>query len=187
MALGRAIGGFLVFSPVYRGPDSTTAQRRKNLRGLVCGVYQIGTILEQATDTSAAFRSGVELKLIDPAAPPGAQTLYTRAAPSAEMVYERTLDLGAGRSWIVMAGPNAAFVAGRRTWQPHAAVLVSMLFTLGIVGYLRVISSRADAVRGLVEERTRDLSRATARLERQKNILQSVLDNLGDGPPAPRA
>ena len=75
----------------------------------------------------------------------------------------------------------AAWMVRQHIWQHYAALVVGLVLTACMAVYLRMTGSHARAVEQLVETRTQDLVEANEQLDEQRGILQSVLDNLGDG------
>lgn len=169
--------GFLVFAPVFRGDPSTVPGRRDSLRGFLLGVYRVDTIVAKALGPAGP---GFALRLAD-----RSQTLYvsesTGETADSEAHSEYGLEGAIGSRWTITAWPTEAYFASRRTLQPFAALAIGLGFTVVVVGYMCALAGRSGAVHGLVAERTSELTEANERLERQRAILQSILDNLGDG------
>jgi PAS domain S-box-containing protein len=167
--------GFLVYLPTHRG-EVTPA----TLDGFVVGVYRIPDIFEVALGDGG---DGLVLTLVDTAA--GDRVIYRHAgvedAATVEAPERRRKLPVAGQDWAVKATPSHEYLSARRSWLPQIGFVVGLLLTAMLVAYVRVSSSRARAVEDLVEMRTRDLRDANERLERQRQLLQSILDHLGDG------
>ncbi len=172
------LSGFLVALPVHA--------KNGDLSGFVVAVYVVDEIVAQAARHGTVDMEGLEVELADAAAPPALDRLYNRPfaqsdSPSAVVgPVVATIDV-AGRPWRLRATPSAAYVAARRGDRP-LSVLLAGLFLTSVVGFfLELLGFRANAVKRLVLTRTADLTRANASLEEQRSVLQSVLDNLGDG------
>ena len=78
--------------------------------------------------------------------------------------YTRTLDF-AGRRWVVEAWPETTGLKASAHWEPWAALIAGLGFTLLLVAYLALNLERERNVLTLVEERTRDLSLANQDLQ----------------------
>jgi PAS domain S-box-containing protein len=175
--------GFLVCLPVYRGQPGSAADRRATLEGFMVGVYRIADIFDAALGVAEGTWGDIDISLTDDA--DGNRTLYRRdgttGAPATPGVEHRSRLAVAGRDWTVVASPAAGYFAVRRSWMPQIGFAVGLLLTGILAAYVHVSASRARAVERLVEARTRDLRDANERLEQQRGVLQSILDNLGDG------
>jgi len=168
--------GFLVVLPVHRGEIPGP-------RGFMLAVFSVREIVEQATRLATFDVTGLRFDLLDDAT---AESLYSlpfeggeqpaRAVEGAELSIEV-----AGRSWRLRATPSVTYVASRRSGRPLTAFLVGIGLTFVVGLCLTVLQRRTRAVERIVEARTADLTRANASLDEQRRVLQSVLDNLGDG------
>ncbi len=176
--------GFLVFLPVHSEPDEGAGAASPDAVGFVVGVYQVRELFRAAQ----VGGRGVDVALLDGPLATGGRVIHREQpadfAPSAgnggTIEYRQALDV-AGRSWTVLARPSAEYIASRRSWKVHGAFVACMLAGAMLAAYAHVSSGRTRAVERLVAARTQDLREANERLDRQREILQSVLDNLGDG------
>ena len=168
---------FFVVHPVYRGADGS-AERPETLAGLALGAYRVQGLLASL----ACPGSDVILTVVDDGGPGEGRVIHRGAGEvAAEPIEERGSIWVAGRLWTVIARPARGFVTLRRTEQPQLTLGLGLLATAAFVAYGRVSARRQGRIEQLVERRTHDLSEANERLEEQRKILQSVLDNLGDG------
>jgi len=78
--------GFLVFLPVYKAgePHDTVPSRRRNLEGVIAGVFQTDTIFDAILDKTVLPRN-VDLYLYPANADQDAPSLYARAGDGGEM------------------------------------------------------------------------------------------------------
>jgi two-component system sensor histidine kinase UhpB len=167
---------FLVALPVHRdelpGP-----------RGFMLAVFSVGAIVEQATRHATFDVAGLQFDLLDDVTNEQLYSLPFQAdeqAAQAVEAAELSIEV-AGRSWRLRATPSETYVASRRNGRPINAILVGIGLTLVVGSCLTVVHRRTRAVERIVESRTADLTRANASLDEQRRVLQSVLDNLGDG------
>jgi PAS domain S-box-containing protein len=176
--------GFLVFLPVYDGEPVSTEDRRVALKGFLAGVFRVEDIFAAAPGIAHAEAANVALRLLDEAPDGSARDLLRRDSvgePPAEGV-EHGLGFDvAGRRWRIVARPGDQYRAARESWEPYSILVLGVLLTGTLAAWMRVSTTRARAVAELVDSRTRDLREANEQLEQQRNLLQSILDNLGDG------
>lgn len=176
--------GFLVFLPVYDKGDSPTSagQRRNSLKGFALAVYRIRDLVSAAlvqTD-SAAF----DVSLFDLAAPDTEQLLVSRtgsrtalppsisgqaAARQAGPHFVRRFDV-AGRRWMVLCTPTAAYLAGYASSAALAFLVLGLLFTAAVVAYLLNAAGRHEQVERLVATRTKELRQAQDELVKNERL-----------------
>jgi PAS domain S-box-containing protein len=176
--------GIIVFLPVYDGEPETAARRIAAVRGFIGGVFLIDDIFEAAPAIARAEAQNVEMVLRDESPGEAGYVIHRSGAvtPPAPADIERRASLEvAGRRWTVVAKPGDKYRSARRSWEPYAVLLLGLLLTGSLAGYVRVSTTRTRAVEKVVDSRTQDLREANERLEQQRNLLQSILDNLGDG------
>lgn len=193
--------GYLLFFPVYDRslPTQTIAARRIALRGFVLGVFRVGDQVEALL--SGLSPGGITIYLFDVSASAESSLLYlqeSRLAPNSDATTPATLtELQSGlhhsttfnvgdRTWVVMAVPSAdTFVV--HLWIPLTAAGGLLAFSLLLALYLSNVQRRAIRVEELVDERTRLLTQAEARIRAvfdtatdaiitidQKGLIQSV-------------
>ncbi len=148
---------FLLFLPVYRKgvPVDTVEERRRNLRGVLVGVFRISDTVEDAL--SELQPKGIDLLISDQSAPEGERFLYfhssrTRMDPvpvaeavvdhSGSMQFVTTFEVG-GRSWAIRATPAPFFLSSHTTGKPLYGLMVGMLFTGLFAAYLVVAARRS--------------------------------------------
>lgn len=176
--------GMVVFLPVYDGEPETEADRIAAIRGFVVGVFVIGDIFEAAPGIARAEAANAELILRDDSPGDNGHVLHRggAVAPPSSAGIERSAGLDvAGRRWTVVAKPGDKYRSARRSWEPYSVLFLGLLVTGSLVGYVRVSITRTRAVERVVDARTQDLREVNERLEQQRNLLKSILDNLGDG------
>ncbi len=128
---------FVVFAPVYaRAAESptTVAERRRDLRGFVMGVYSLTGLVNEGSVDARIASERTDLRIEDLSAPQGGRLRLSQTAPVADParlgVYAVPLDM-AGRDWIITVMPTEAFVAANLAtayrWVLPAGLLVSVL------------------------------------------------------------
>jgi len=162
--------GFLVTMPIYDDGAALPA-------GVIVGVYRARDVAAMAGTPA----SGVSLRFSD-VEPHGEPLSFTLGEPveAAEITVERQLSL-AGRSWRIVGEATHEYVSQRRSRESLFVTGLGLLLTLVTAFWFRMSSLRSRAVARLVESRTEELTRVNEDLDRQRGILQSILDNLGDG------
>ncbi len=137
--------GFLVFSPVYRQglPHDSVETRRRNLEGVVAGVFQTTRVLDAILDKEILPQS-VDLFLYPADASDDAEPLYSRASGSKMLSREAVRGLPHWSSQVVVGDANwqlfvvpsaASLVDYQRSW--IAAALIGLLFA-AVLAYMWV-------------------------------------------------
>lgn len=176
--------GVVVFLPVHDGEPKTGADDATAIRSFIAGVFVIGDIFEATPAIARAEAANVEMLLQDDSPGQDGHVIHRggAVAPSTPGGVEHRVTLEvAGRRWSMVAKPGDAYRAARTSWEPYSVLIFGLLLTGSLVGYVRVSRTRTRAVEKLVDAGTQDLREVNERLEEQRNLLQSILDNLGDG------
>ena len=167
--------GFLLMAPVYEDPQPRTlAERRRQFRGVVQGVFEIETLVSSIE----LLGSEVDLAILDQ--PDGAPNglgphLYssrqdlTRPLSGDEQIIETSLTVG-GRTWTIRTSPGAASMAGDvADAMPAIVVFAGGLLTLALaLTAYTVFDSRDQAARAAAE--------ATAGMRAQADRLREARD-----------
>jgi PAS domain S-box-containing protein len=174
--------GFLCFAPVHRPNPASTAKepRPATVAGFCVGVFRIRAIVEHALKSER--RPGVNLALFDVTQPGGSNLLYHRSAahpPEAPPSGVPTLGKGlqhraqldvAGRSWLIVSTPSAAYRAAFPRWQSWSTlgggVLLMFFLSLSFIQHRRY----ADSLESRVARRTQELARAYRDIEGEINV-----------------
>lgn len=135
--------GFIVFQPVYHGPEATVEERRVSLIGFATAVFRIGDLIE----LTLGRRSGnpVALTVLDQE---DGSRLYrqdglrTESAPS----WETFLDV-AGRKWTLKFEPTPAFPRSNSDLLPWGALAAGLAVTGLTVAYLLGTARRTADMR----------------------------------------
>lgn len=165
--------GFIVFHPVFRDSDqaTTAALRQKSLLGYVAAIVRINTLIPPALKS---FRtSEIDILITDVTDPADPLEFYTAISNSGS-AYAHSLAVArdisfAGRRLSINIMPSEAFLLRHRSLQSWFVLAGGLLFCSFLGGFLLLISGRAQHVRDLVEQRTKEL---TAILE---NAVESIL------------
>jgi PAS domain S-box-containing protein len=174
--------GFLVFVAVYQQgkPLATIQERRAALEGFAVGVFQAGTVVEEALQRVEPI--GLSLALLDHSTPAGRQLMYRRndnlkedhswksmlfaAPPTATNTFAF-----AGRQWSMEAIASPVYVARHcptSYWLVlPAGLLLAVLATL----YVGTLLSSRERMDHLVAGRTAELCQA-------QEMLRLVLDSI---------
>jgi PAS domain S-box-containing protein len=174
----------LVFVPVPGESGDPAPERPRPPHGFIAGLYDLHDMIEAAPGIAGALSSGIALRFVDRTPPGEAREFYRAgevASPSDESADHRVGLEVAGRQWEIVADPGGPYRSARRAWEPWAVLLLGLLGTGALVAYVRIATTRARTTDRVIEERTADLREANERLDRQRELLQSILDNLGDG------
>jgi PAS domain S-box-containing protein len=176
--------GVVVFLPIYHGEPMTAADCIAAIRGFIVGVFVIDDIFDAAPGIARAEAANVEMLLRDDSPGQDGHVIHRGGAVAPPtptgIQYRASLDV-AGRHWSIVAKPGDKYRSARRSWQPYSVLFLGLLLTGSLAGYVRVSTTRTRAVESLVDARTQDLREVNERLEQQRSLLQSILDNLGDG------
>ncbi len=182
--------GYLLFMPVYdhEMPIGTVTDRRTSLQGFVLGVFRIGEQVESFLSPLNA--GGVDIHLFDDSAPEAASFLYyhrSRQTPTSDEVdfatreellakVHLTSTLGvADRTWRVIAVPAAGMFTVQG-WLPWTAAGGMLAFSSLLSFYLLGLQRRSARVEKLVDQRTRMLTLAEARLRAiVDNAVESII------------
>ncbi|HEY2343809.1 MAG TPA: CHASE domain-containing protein, partial [Chthoniobacteraceae bacterium] len=166
--------GFLVFQPLYRGPTRTIADRRTNLQGFAVAVFRIGDLVD-ATLRGIGSRD-VHVSLLDGADHSILFDNGVRNDASAPLSTE-ALDM-AGREWVVVVQPSAAFHPTPLLGSSYTALSAGFLITALLAAYLHSYFRRADEIERRVREATRDLSNEIVERKRIEADLQTEREGL---------
>jgi len=132
--------GFLIFVPIYQGKPRTPAERHKNIKGFVLGVYRIGDILEKSINYAGFSDIPANLWLYDKLGTEDQllhfRESHTGISTNTHLKYEKDLKV-AGRHWTLVAHPSDEYVASYRTWRPYGLLVMGLLFTILLTAYLR--------------------------------------------------
>jgi signal transduction histidine kinase/DNA-binding NarL/FixJ family response regulator len=166
--------GFLVLLPVYRGPSTTVAERRANLRGFAVAVFRIADLVDESL--LAMTEGGIGVSIVDRAA---GMEIYHRdvRAPLESQGWETEMDLH-GRTWILRFTPSANFQSGPFMWQSWATLVAGIAITVLLSSCLWNHRRRVFAVERRVREATSELSNEIAERKRAELALRVARDDL---------
>jgi len=184
---GRSFGPqrCVAIEPVYQQSHLvlTEADRRAGLQGFVVGVLNL-EILGQVVSASHSNRIDVELLDVTTSEPrPLYRTPSSDTAPGssdrgasedAELVWEKPLDLGAGR-WMLRCSAAPNFRGSRSSL---ATLVIGLFVTCCAAVYVRSHQTRFERVSRLVAEKTHDLEVSKAELRSRNEFLSHILASL---------
>ncbi|HYL80193.1 MAG TPA: CHASE domain-containing protein [Candidatus Acidoferrum sp.] len=173
--------GVLVYYAIYRrgAPRDTVEERRNSLRGIVGAVFRIDQLVESSLKELSARR--IDIRLFDEGASAADRLLYSRPSPPKKprwswfgqrlleaqirsgLQWTSSLDLG-GRRWSASITPSAEYVSARVGSKMWANIVLGLVATGLVGGYLLVLMRRTDEVERLVASRTQELQQAHHRL-----------------------
>jgi PAS domain S-box-containing protein len=188
--------GVLIFLPIYRNnsPQTTTEDRRVNLRGFAVGAFRVSDVVEA---TLLGYQHAeIELVLRDTTeqASTGEGTvLYESARSRGPTVHEMTRFYTlwvADRLWSIEVYPAMAFLASQDTWQTWSVLVIGLMLTTLMGAYLLAStrhseeSKRATAELMEAAEESRRHASETARAleslrsseERFRSIAETTAD-----------
>jgi len=160
--------GFLAFIPIYKFRGvSTEEKRRKNLQGLVLGVFRIGDIF--ASSLKGRELNNIQITLLDKTHPLNPTILHQTSIHGKELydevIFSKNLPLIWGRQWSIVASPSKDFFNNRRNVLPISVFISFLLFTAYIALYIHYLSKRAAMIQKTVEEKNQEINEANKKLE----------------------
>jgi diguanylate cyclase (GGDEF)-like protein/PAS domain S-box-containing protein len=190
--------GFVIALPVYQrgAPHDTLEDRRRNLIGVVQGVFQASVLINTILDAATA-PAGLDVSLF--AAKPAPDSLpffvhysrlYDERSPVRSFAeIERGLHWSgnlriADRDWVYVASSRPGGV-GTPSHLGSLAFLIGSLALTGIVGaYLWTVgrnASRLEASNKALDRAVGDLDAANARLRDQNSRFDTAINNISQG------
>jgi CHASE1-domain containing sensor protein len=194
--------GFLILLPVYERdkPLASLADRRRNFRGTVLGVFRPDVMINTAL--TRLEPEGIDVLLYDLSNSGESKSFSFHASRNRKAALtEENNDKGdksrrgcyrselavAGHSWAIDCIPIPDFAARRQTWWPWATLAAGMAFTAMFAAYVmmsldrrafaeRLVHEKRIYARGLetkVHERTEEL-----RLAQEETIQRLVTASL---------
>jgi diguanylate cyclase (GGDEF)-like protein len=167
------------FMAVYRGAYSSAPQTtRTGLMGLCSLAFRVDQLVELSLkDLSPA---GIDLELLDPAAPQGQRSLYYHhsRAPGyvassvlkTGMTFRTPIDAGE-RQWTFVAYPTTRFIAQHRSWQSWTILGGGLLLTALSAFILLARLRRTRQIEAQVGERTQELADEISKHESLERVI----------------
>jgi signal transduction histidine kinase/sensor domain CHASE-containing protein len=173
--------GVHVYWAIYRrgAPRNTIGARRENLRGFVGALFRIDQLVESSLGLLSP--RGIDIAVVDEGAPVGEQALYYHSSSGdnpphlwfgerliegwirSGLHWRGRLDVG-GRRWTVTLTPTPGYVSTHVSWEQWEDLLLGLVSTGFVGGYLLLIMRRTGEVERLVASRTKELEEARDRL-----------------------
>jgi signal transduction histidine kinase len=169
----------LFFVPVYNGSPTNTNERRKSIRGFISGVFRIEDIL-LAAEAHIPSDSMIDILLIDKTDERQTELLHKTDHETAEFIpayrYTKSINLGGGRTWRLVATPSKAYLAEQRSIIPYGSLLLGLFITGGLSHYLTRLAKENERVEQQVRIRTQELqTQSTALTESNANLKREVV------------
>lgn len=174
--------GFLLLLPIYETalPTKTIGERREAFRGWI-----YTPLIGRAFLTGLTHSIGNTLNLIiyDGAESPenlifASQNGETHTTPVFQV--RETLNVG-HRQWRLVWESTPTFERMTSTLEPLLVLFGGLVLTGLFGGFLMVITRRAETVRALVDERTRQLQESRAALQSSEETFRSAMDHASIG------
>ncbi|HSB68014.1 MAG TPA: CHASE domain-containing protein [Candidatus Methylomirabilis sp.] len=179
--LTRGVAGVHVYWPIYRSgsPPSTVEQRREHLRGFVGAIFEIEQLMKSSLGQLTP--QGIDITVFDEGAPEGERVLFQRVSRPEDpprswlwhrlvgdrirsrLDWSRPLEVS-GRRWEVSLTPTAGYVNARIGSEIWDDLLIGLVITSFVGGYLLLLLRRTDEVERLVDSRTLELTQARDQL-----------------------
>jgi PAS domain S-box-containing protein len=172
----------LILLPIYKNGSLIQAveQRRANLLGYVTCVLRHQAMLRHALESYDY--EGLKIQLIDELAPVGRRLLASKDWAEVDGVvalasedspddtgqihWVSSLDVG-GHRWSIHVSPSKQYVTGHRSWAPWGVLVVGLLLSGLLSGFMVQVMGRTIRVQREVKERTADLTHSKENLERE--------------------
>ncbi|MCH8238237.1 MAG: CHASE domain-containing protein, partial [Proteobacteria bacterium] len=189
--------GFLVFQPVYRvdAPTVTVEDRRENLKGFTLGVFRIGDIVESSLAQINEDSLETDFFIFDQSASLENRLLYPKSSEfksrkeiTSPYCLDRPLRVG-GRQWLVTACPQFGNPVLASFWdspwnhrlssvhgQSWAVLVLGLLATILLSGYLRMVLVQRERIARVVAERTDELTQVNKNLKTAKEQAEHAND-----------
>ncbi|ARJ64786.1 hypothetical protein WV31_03400 [Magnetospirillum sp. ME-1] len=179
--------GVLILAPVLASGASSSAEaNRRALTGYVSGVFRLGDLISSESGSKAVSMALplVDIHLFDMSAPDGEKRLFPKTDNRSPEELTSGLHVSdafamAGRSWLLVATPSAAFMSSSRPTASLALLALSLLFTIFYLSVLKGRMTQAERATAVA----REMSRARRRLGEAQRIakLASVELDLDQG------
>ncbi|HKY81661.1 MAG TPA: response regulator [Sphingobium sp.] len=167
-----------VFAPVYDGvaEEMTVDERRAHFKGFVVAVLRIGDVIQSAVDLTP--REGVDLYLLDSAAPPARRVLLSILSPGSdrkrrpgtgaemagELFHSSSLVIG-DSVFTIYSAATSGYGRKRLTSTPTIALAGGLAVTLILTIYLITLANQRARIEQVVAQRTAELRGLNTRLE----------------------
>ena len=159
--------GFLVFAPVYR-PGAVQPSDR-SLAGVASAVFRVQDLVGPALDDLPA--EGLDVTVLDKS-DNNRVILQSGHGQKLDAFAQRATLSVAGRNWEVVLTPSPAFLNARQSGQSRTVLLMTLLATVALAGYLYAGFRRTAEIEWRVAVRTRQLSREVADRKRAEELAR---------------
>lgn len=154
--------GVIVYQPVYRKAEylSTAAARQQALIGYATAIIRVNELIPPALISFTATDFEIQITDVTDTSTPVIFFSYHAKPASAyaqSLEIKRQLAFG-GRHLLVSVIPSETFLLEHRSLQSWFVLVGGLLFCSFLGGFLLLITGRAQHVRDLVEQRTKELA-----------------------------
>lgn len=193
---------FLV--PLYDdalGSSPSIEERRQHLRGFAGGTFELSELAAAALakDVSAPplkwrlrQRGIPKLEIVSPTGTPPPPTRLRTHVLGEEAVH--TLDV-ADQQWELVLEPTPEYLADQPHWATWVVLGAGLIFTVLVGAGTLIMTGRTMTIKAEVQARTEELAQINAKLaaevcdhirteealDREREFLKAVLDNLNEG------
>jgi diguanylate cyclase (GGDEF)-like protein/PAS domain S-box-containing protein len=190
--------GFVIALPVYRpgAAHDTVEDRRRNLIGVVQGVFQVSVLIDTILET-ATTPVGLDLYFFPPKPAADSLPFYVHQSrlydePPSSRTFaeiERALHWTgnlriADREWTYVASARPGGVGTPSHLGSWLALIGGLLMTAIVAAYLWTVgrtASRLEASNKALDRAVNDLDAANARLRDQNSRFDTALNNMSQG------
>jgi len=184
--------GFRLLMPIYRADNPSeplydnVAMRRQHLEGYTAAVFVYDELIKR-TLRIPRQRTEIFIQIYDATAGNTDHLIYAPPwlkdiqglHPAPIKLWEFPLEVG-GRYWRLVYStlPDGLLFQTRYAWM---VLGLGVLFTLGLLGYIYIILTRARWAEALVYKRTQSLSEANRALDASRRRFQAIFDEAAIG------
>ncbi|MCA8975921.1 MAG: CHASE domain-containing protein, partial [Planctomycetes bacterium] len=177
----------LVIAPIFPNVDPDTPIREREgaagpvPTGYVVGSFDVAAVIAAAITLLRPVGLDIEWSSPGPgdgrimALPAGAHDPEPRSAMVPGMSFDGEVGL-AGHAMRLRCIANADYLRQMTSWSPLAALVVGLVITLLLTGYLVSMADRTRRITRLVSERTADLETANTELHESRQELRLAME-----------
>jgi CHASE1-domain containing sensor protein len=164
--------GIIIYLPVYYGSQTpaTLEARRASFRGVAYAALVLQDMLQRSANSVSG--TGMEVRIYDQGLGAPAEPIYSTNLPARAAFrnggLQRSLPFKvAGRDWRLSFHVPPDYLVAHRSWQVWTILAVGLLFTALLGIFLLLAVGHAARIEAEVTERTAELNRVNADLQRE--------------------